>query len=297
MTRSAFGSPPSGARCGDAPERRLAQRRCPSTPCGCRRRCASMCSWNSARRMPGLGPDEHREHVPARCRRLGVVRGSTNTSGRCRRRSTGGRSCACRRARLSGSLSSCTQPERGGELRRLEVPADLVEDEQVVVLEVAVDRRRRTAGRRPSSSRRSAPRTGGPSGAAAGSGRRARRRRRSTMPPVPAAVMMCDEGEAGDARCRSACRSACRAASSPSASQESSITCRPCASAMARMRSQSGTLPIRFGHEDRLGARADHRLDARRRRCCRCRARRRRTPARARPAPSARCRSRTSPPT
>ena len=33
----------------------------------------------------------------------------------------------------------------------------------------------------------------------------------------------------------------------PSASHESSITWRPCASAMARMRSQSGQLPMRFG--------------------------------------------------
>ena len=33
----------------------------------------------------------------------------------------------------------------------------------------------------------------------------------------------------------------------PSASHESSTTVRPCRSAMARMRSQSGALPIRFG--------------------------------------------------
>ena len=79
------------------------------------------------------------------------------------------------------------------------------------------------------------------------------------MPPVPAAVMMCERAnevtEMSDRVPVGVPRSV-----EPSASQESSTTCRRCASAMARMRSQSGTFPMRFGTRIALCG-SDHRLD------------------------------------
>ena len=79
MTRSALGSPPAGARCGT-----FANAGCRvtlpvhtmrvSTPC------PSMCSWNSARRIPDSG----RMRTGNMCHPVSsssVWRGSTNTSG------------------------------------------------------------------------------------------------------------------------------------------------------------------------------------------------------------------------
>ncbi len=66
------------------------------------------------------------------------------------------------------------------------------------------------------------------------------------MPPVPAAVMMWESAnDVTEMSDRVPVGMPRRV--EPSASQESSITCRWWRSAIARMRSQSGTFPIRFG--------------------------------------------------
>ena len=70
-----------------------------------------------------------------------VVRGRTNTSGRWAKSWVNRAKLCLRFARLSASLSSCTRPNAADSSDGLEVPADLVEDEEVVVFEVAVDRR------------------------------------------------------------------------------------------------------------------------------------------------------------
>ena len=100
-----------------------------------------MCCWNAARCDARLRADEHGEHVPR-----GVDLGRGARAARTRRAAA--RTAAVsrsklrlRRARLSGSLSSCTRPNAAESSDGLEVPADLVEDEEVVVFEVAVDRR------------------------------------------------------------------------------------------------------------------------------------------------------------
>ena len=80
------------------------------------------------------------------------------------------------------------------------------------------------------------------------------------MPPLPAAVMMCEAAKLVTLRSDRVPVGVPRSVA-PSASQESSTTCRPRSSAMARMRSQSGALPIRFGHEDRLRVRPDQPLE------------------------------------
>ena len=66
------------------------------------------------------------------------------------------------------------------------------------------------------------------------------------MPPVAAAVMMCARAKLVTLMSERVPVGVPRSVA-PSASHESSITLRPWASAMARMRSQSGALPIRFG--------------------------------------------------
>ena len=66
------------------------------------------------------------------------------------------------------------------------------------------------------------------------------------MPPVPAPVMMCDNAKLVTLRSDRVPVGAPRNLD-PSASQESSTTCSPYRSAISRMLSQSGALPIRFG--------------------------------------------------
>ena len=66
------------------------------------------------------------------------------------------------------------------------------------------------------------------------------------MPPVAAAVMMCASAKLVTLMSERVPVGVPRSFA-PSASHESSITLRPWASAMARMRSQSGALPMRFG--------------------------------------------------
>ncbi len=69
---------------------------------------------------------------------------------------------------------------------------------------------------------------------------------RHTIPPVPAPVMMCESAnEVTEMSDRSPVGEPRNV--EPRASHESSTTRRPWTSAMARMRSQSGTLPMRFG--------------------------------------------------
>lgn len=67
-----------------------------------------------------------------------------------------------------------------------------------------------------------------------------------TIPPVPAAVMMCDRAKLVSEMSARVPVGVPRRVS-PRASQESSTTFRPCRSAISRMTSQSGALPIRFG--------------------------------------------------
>ncbi len=68
----------------------------------------------------------------------------------------------------------------------------------------------------------------------------------STMPPVAAAVMMCARAKLVTLMSERVPVGVPRSLA-PSASHESSITWRPWSSAMARMRSQSGALPMRLG--------------------------------------------------
>ena len=221
---------------------------------------------------------------------VGLARQHEHVGVACRRTPTAGRSCVGGGRGCCGSLRSCTTPNAALISRRLEVPADLVEDEEVVVLDaVDLGEEALVALLRAVDLRLGPPAPAAQQQAAVDELVVVEQHH----PAGAAAVMMCERAKLVTLMSRARARSACRGAWRPSASHESSITVRPWASAMARMRSQSGQLPIRFGHEDRLRARRDHRLDARRRRCCTCRAPRRRTRARCPPAPAARCRSRT----
>ena len=67
-----------------------------------------------------------------------------------------------------------------------------------------------------------------------------------TMPPVPAAVMMCERAKLVRLMSARAPVGVPRSVS-PRASHESSTTLRPWRSAMSRIASQSGALPMRFG--------------------------------------------------
>ena len=176
MTRSAFGRPRSGARCAMRLERGLAQRVAGPDHAGVDAVAFHVLLGTSTRARPDSG----RISTGNMCQAVstsGVVRGSTNTSGRCANRSRQAREVVLARREVVGELVELDEPERGRELGRLEVPADLVEDEEVVVLEVAVDRREEAPVDALARTVDLRPRIGGPSGAGAGSGRRARRRR------------------------------------------------------------------------------------------------------------------------
>ena len=66
------------------------------------------------------------------------------------------------------------------------------------------------------------------------------------MPPVPAPVMMCESAKLVTLKSERAPVGVPRSCA-PRQSHESSITERPWRSAIARIASQSGQLPIRFG--------------------------------------------------
>ena len=71
------------------------------------------------------------------------------------------------------------------------------------------------------------------------------------MPPVPAAVMMCESAKLVTLMSERAPVGVPRSFA-PRQSHESSTTWRPCRSAMARIASQSGQLPMRFGTSSAL---------------------------------------------
>ena len=189
-----------------------------------------------------------------------VVRGSTNTSGRWPNSSQSRAKLRFRAREVVGQLLELDDAERGGELRRLEVPADLVEDEQVVVLEVAVDRREEPpldalAGAEDLHLRAPAP---------AAQQQAAVDELVVVEADHAAGARRGDDVREGERRDRDVAAGAGRRAPQRRARARRRSPRSPAARGRrrsSRMRSQSGTLPMRFGHQDRLGARADHRLD------------------------------------
>ena len=141
-----------------------------------------------------LGVDDDREHVPAGLDAVGEAREREQVGppGEVR---AGEREVALATGEVVGELVELHEAEGGRQLGRLEVPADLVEDEEVVVLEAVVDGAEEalvdalasepkscTSERRPQ--RRSSSAWSARSSSS-----------KHTMPPVPAAVMMCERAK------------------------------------------------------------------------------------------------------
>ena len=89
---------------------------------------------------PGLGPDHHREHVPGRVDALRRP-GEVEHVWALREPLDESIEVALSPGQVLGELLQLHHAERSGQLGGLEVPTHLVEDEQIVVLEVAVDLR------------------------------------------------------------------------------------------------------------------------------------------------------------
>ena len=218
----------------------------------------SMCCWNSDRRTPdsgGSGPGT----CATPCRAPDVVRGRTNTSGRWRNSSTAGRSFACACRGSARSFSSCTRPKAA-------------ESSEGSKFHPTSSKMKRLSYSRSSSmdekNRRSVPFL--------------RPEELDLRPPAPAAQQQAAVGQVVVVEAHHAA-GACggddvtererghrnvrpgaggrTTQRGPEASHESSTTARPCSSATARMASQSGALPMRFGSEDGFGPRSDHLLD------------------------------------
>ena len=124
-------------------------------------------------------------------------RGSTNTSGYVPKNADEQVEVALAPSQVVGQLAQLHDAERGADLARLEVPADLVEDEEVVVLD-AVD-----LGEEPPVALLRAEelrlRCAGPSGAAAAHRSISSSSSSSTMPPVRGGGDDVREREARDA--------------------------------------------------------------------------------------------------
>ena len=173
ITRSAFGRPAAGTRCGTWANAGW-RVTLPVHTMRVSMPWPSMCSWNSARRMPDSGRMQHREHVPTGLEPLQLARQHEHVGiGAEERRQDV--EVALPAGEVDRQLAQLHIAERGADLARLEVPAHLVEDEQVVVLD-AVDLGEEALVTLLGC-RRTGARNDGPTGAAAGTDRSARRRR------------------------------------------------------------------------------------------------------------------------